>query len=62
MNNQSFIVSLVEDTKRLVSSAGNTQEHLAQAARLAVKTISREAEHVKLGAISLSSDDVEAQV
>ena len=57
-----FSHSLVEDTKRLVSSAGGTQEQLAQAARLAVKTIQIEAEHVKLGAMSLTTDDVEAQV
>ena len=57
-----FSHSLVEDTKRLVSSAGGTQEQLAQAARLAVKTIQMEAEHVKLGAMSLTTDDVEAQV
>ena len=53
---------LVEDTKRLVSSAGGTQEALAEAATSAVKTITAEAEHVKLGATSLGSDDMEAQV
>ena len=45
-----------------MSSAGNTQEHLATAARLAVKTILKESEHVKLGAVSLSADELEAQV
>ena len=53
---------LVEDTKRLVSSAGGTQEALAEAATSAVKTFTAEAEHVKLGATSLGSDDMEAQV
>ena len=53
---------LVEDTKRLVSSAGGSQEQLAQAAQAAVSTISQEAEAVKLGAIALGSDDLEAQV
>ena len=53
---------LVEDTKRLVSSAGGSQEQLAQAAQTAVNTILQEAEVVKLGATALGSDDLEAQV
>ena len=53
---------LVEDTKRLVSSAGGSQEQLAEAAHLAVNTITQEAEAVKLGATALGSDDLEAQV
>jgi len=53
---------LVEDTKLLVSSAGGSQEQLAQAAETAVNTISQEAEAVKLGAIALGSEDLEAQV
>ena len=53
---------LVEDTKSLVSSAGGSQEALAQAATNAVKTITREADHVKLGAAALGSEDMEAQL
>ena len=53
---------LVDDTKKLVSSAGGTQEMLAEAATNAIKTITKEAEHVKLGAAALGSDDMEAQV
>ena len=53
---------LVEDTKKLVSSAAGTQEQLAEAAIQAVKTITAEAEHVKLGATSLANEDMEAQV
>lgn len=45
-----------------MSSAGGSQEQLAEAARFAVKTIQKEADHVKLCATSLTSDDVEAQV
>lgn len=53
---------LVDDTKRLVSSAAASQEQLAMAARQAVKTITAEVEHVKMGASVLSADDVGAQV
>ena len=53
---------LVEDTKKLVSSAGGTQEALAEAATNAVKTITSEADHVKLGAAALGSDNIEALV
>ena len=53
---------LVDDTKSLVSSAGGTQEQLAAAAHCAVRTITSEADHVKLGAASLTSDDMEAQL
>ncbi len=53
---------LVDDTKRLVSSAGGSQEMLAEAATNAVKTITTESDHVKLGATALGSDDMEAQV
>ena len=53
---------LVDDTKRLVSSAAASQEQLAAAAKQAVKTITSEVEHVKLGASALSSDDTGAQV
>ena len=52
----------MEDTKRLVSSAGGSQEQLAEATQIAVKTITSEADHVKLGAASLGSDDMEAQL
>ena len=45
-----------------MSSAGGTQEALAEAATNAVKTITSEADHVKLGAAALGSDDMEAQV
>ena len=53
---------LVEDTKKLVSSAGGSQEQLAEAAHNAVRTITSESDHVKLGAASLTSDDMEAQL
>ena len=53
---------LVEDTKKLVSSAGGSQEQLAEAARKAVRTITNEADFVKLGAASLTSEDMEAQL
>eukprot|EP00731_Ephydatia_muelleri_P016952 Em0010g50a len=53
---------LVDDTKKLVSSAAGTQEQLAEAAIQAVKTITAEAEHVKLGAASLATEDMEAQL
>ncbi len=43
-------------------SSGGTQEQLAEAARSAVKTISLEAEHVKLAAADLGSEDMEAQL
>lgn len=52
----------MDDTKRLVSSAGGTQEQLAEAATKAVSTIQSSADLVKRGASSLTSDDVEAQV
>ena len=52
---------LVDNTKTLVSSAGGSQEHLAEAARRAVRTITSECDHVKLGAASLTSEDMEAQ-
>lgn len=52
----------MEDTKGLVSSAAGTQEQLKVAAQHAVKNITAESEHVKLGAASLTSDDTEAQV
>ena len=51
----------MEDTKRLVSSAAGSQEQLAEAAQIAVRTIISEADHVKLVAASLGSDDMEAQ-
>ena len=57
-----FLCSLVDDTKRLVSSAGGTQEQLAEAATKAVDTIQSSVDLVKRGASSLTSDDVEAQV
>ena len=53
---------LVDDTKRLVNSAGGSQEMLAEAAANAVKTITSEAERVKLGALALGNDNMEAQV
>ena len=53
---------LVDDTKKLVSSAAGTQEQLAEAAIRAVKTITAEAEHIKLGAASLATEDMEAQL
>ncbi|KAH9509677.1 Talin-2, partial [Bulinus truncatus] len=54
--------ALVEDTKTLVAGAASNQEQLAAAAQCAVKTITRLADVVKLGAASLGSDQPEAQV
>ncbi|KAK3096284.1 hypothetical protein FSP39_025308 [Pinctada imbricata] len=54
--------ALVEDTKTLVAGAASNQEQLAGAAQQAVKTITRLADVVKLGAASLGSDQPEAQV
>ena len=52
----------MEDTKTLVAGAASNQEQLAVAAQCAVKTITRLADVVKLGAGSLGSDQPEAQV
>ncbi|XP_028827697.1 talin-1 isoform X2 [Denticeps clupeoides] len=52
---------LVEDTKKLVSGAGASQEALAQAAQSSVNTITRLADVVKLGAASLGAEDPETQ-
>ncbi|CAF0858226.1 unnamed protein product [Rotaria sordida] len=54
--------ALVEDTKTLVAGAASSQEQLASAAQAAVRTITKLAEVVKLGAASLGADDGEAQV
>lgn len=54
--------ALVEDTKMLVAGAASNQEQLAAAAQAAVKTITRLADVVKLGAGALGSDQPEAQV
>ena len=54
--------ALVEDTKTLVAGAASNQEQLANAAQMAVKTITRLADVVKFGAGSLGSDQSEAQV
>lgn len=54
--------ALVEDTKTLVAGAASDQEQLAAAAQCAVKTITRLADVVKLGAASLGSSQPEAQV
>uniref|UniRef100_A0A0B7BNT7 I/LWEQ domain-containing protein n=1 Tax=Arion vulgaris TaxID=1028688 RepID=A0A0B7BNT7_9EUPU len=54
--------ALVEDTKTLVAGAASNQEQLAVAAQCAVKTITRLADVVKLGAASIGSDQPEAQV
>ena len=54
--------ALVEDTKLLVTSAANSQDQLAQAAQSAVKTISKLAEAVKLGAAALGCKEADAQV
>ncbi|XP_052786529.1 talin-1-like isoform X4 [Mya arenaria] len=54
--------ALVEDTKTLVAGAASNQEQLANAAQMAVKTITRLADVVKFGAGSLGSDQQEAQV
>uniref|UniRef100_A0A0N4ZUP8 FERM domain-containing protein n=1 Tax=Parastrongyloides trichosuri TaxID=131310 RepID=A0A0N4ZUP8_PARTI len=54
--------ALVEDTKALVSGAASNQEQLAVAAQNAVRTIVNLSEAVKNGAISLNTDNAEAQV
>jgi talin len=54
--------ALVEDTKLLVTSAANSQEQLSLAAHSAVKTISKLAETVKLGAAALNCKESDAQV
>ncbi|KAM6228558.1 talin-1-like isoform 2-T3 [Spheniscus humboldti] len=54
--------ALVEDTKVLVQNATASQEKLAQAAQSSVSTITHLAEVVKLGAVSLGSEDPETQV
>ena len=53
---------MVDDTKTLVAGAAQNQEALANAAQMAVKTITRLADVVKFGAGSLGSDQSEAQV
>lgn len=53
---------LVEDTKTLVAGAASSQEALASAAQNAIKTISKLADVVKLGATSIGADQPEAQV
>ena len=53
---------LVEDTKKLVAAAQATQDVLATAAESSVGSVSRLADHVKLGAAALGSDDSDAQV
>ena len=54
---------LVDDTKRLVNSAGASQEALAEAATKAGKTIESQAQYVKsaVGALT-GKDDMESQV
>lgn len=52
----------MEDTKKLVSSAAGSQEALAEAAHNAVRTITSEADHVKMAAAALTSDEMEAQL
>lgn len=54
--------ALVDDTKGLVKGTASDQETLAGAAQQAVKTITKLADVVKLGAASLGSDQQEAQV
>lgn len=54
--------ALVEETKKLVQGAASDQETLAGAAQQAVKTITKLADVVKLGAASLGSNQPEAQV
>jgi talin len=54
--------ALVEDTKALVAGAASNQEQLAVAAQNAVRTIVNLSDAVKNGAVSLTSDNSEAQV
>lgn len=51
-----------EDTKRLIRSVRGSQEQLAEAAYSVVKTITSNADHIKLGATSLGSNEIEAQL
>ncbi|CAF3405979.1 unnamed protein product [Rotaria sp. Silwood1] len=53
---------LVEDTKTLVAGAASSQEQLASAAQAAVRTITKLVAVVKSGALSLGSDNGEAQI
>jgi len=54
---------LVDDTKRLVNSAGKSQEALSEASTKAVQTISSQVDYVKnaVGALT-DKDDMESQV
>ncbi|CAH0550425.1 unnamed protein product [Brassicogethes aeneus] len=54
--------ALVEDTKTLVAGAASSQEQLAVAAQNSVTTIVQLADVVKLGAMSLTSDNPDSQV
>uniref|UniRef100_A0A8R1I2S5 I/LWEQ domain-containing protein n=2 Tax=Caenorhabditis japonica TaxID=281687 RepID=A0A8R1I2S5_CAEJA len=54
--------ALVEDTKALVAGAASNQEQLAVAAQNAVRTIVNLSDAVKNGAVSLTSENSEAQV
>ncbi|XP_066931569.1 talin-2-like isoform X1 [Clytia hemisphaerica] len=53
---------LVEDTKSLVVGAQGSQEQLATSAQKVLASMTSLADKIKLGATSLGSDDVEAQV
>ena len=57
--------TLVEDTKALVSTSGSAdinQDELATGVQTSVKTITKLADAIKLGAASLGSDQPDAQV
>lgn len=54
--------ALIEDTKALVAGAASNQEQLAVAAQNAVRTIVNLSDAVKNGAVSLTSENSEAQV
>lgn len=53
---------LAEFPKILLNNIAEGQEQLKMAAALAVQIMANEAENVKLGATSLTSDDTPAQV
>lgn len=54
--------ALVEDSKRLVTSAAGDERALATAARESVETVTKLADAVKAGAASLGPNNAESQV
>ena len=66
MHNREDIVRtakcLLEDTRNLARGVTGSQKQLASAAEASANTIKVLADHVKLGAAALPSDDQETQV